>query len=108
MNIKHRPVKEPELKRITVLITEKNNKKIQRFRSEYMNETQEGMSYAEALNWLLHFGMSNWFRTTEDLRKRFYKLWAEAPSHKKYATTIDEFDFLEFIQKKRNDLESER
>jgi hypothetical protein len=69
-----------------------------------MNETQEGMSYAEALNWLLNFGTSRWFFTTEDLRKRFYKMWAELPSHKKYATAIDEFDFLEFIQRKRNDL----
>jgi hypothetical protein len=108
VNVKYRPVKGPGLKRITVLITEENNKNIQRFRSEYMNETQEGMSYAEALNWLLHFGISDWFRTTEDLRKRFYKIWAESPSHKKYATAIDEFDFLEFIQKKKNYLESER
>jgi hypothetical protein len=99
--MKYRPVKEPELKRITVLITEENNKNIQRFRSEYMNETQEGMSYAEALNWLIHFGITDWFFTTDDLRKRFYKIWAESSSHKKYANAIDEFDFREFIQKKR-------
>ena len=91
------------------MITEKNNKRIQRFRSEYMNETQEGMSYAEALNWLLHFGTSSWFHEErEDLRRRFYKVWVKSRSHKKYATAIDEFDFLEFVQKKRNDLESER
>lgn len=101
MSEEYRPVKEPELKRITVLITEENNKNIQRFIIEYMNETQEGMSYAEALNWLIHFGISNWFFTKDDLRKGFYKLWEKAPNHKKYATAIDEFDFREFIQKKR-------
>jgi hypothetical protein len=68
-----------------------------------MNETCEGMSYAEALNWLLRYGMLNWFRTPDDLRKEFYKVWADAPSHKNYSTAIDEFDFLEFIQKKRKE-----
>lgn len=91
------------------MITKENNKRIQRFRSEYMNETHESMSYAEALNWLLNFGTSSWFREErEDLRRRFYEVWAKSQSHKKYAIAIDEFDFLEFIQKKRNDLESER
>lgn len=98
----YRPVKEPRLKRITVLITEGNNKSIQRFRTEFINETQEDMSYAEALNWLLNFGTSDWFREgREELRKEFYGVWAGSSSHRKYAIAIDEFDFIEFIQKKR-------
>lgn len=90
-----------QMKRITVLITNKNNEKIQRFRTAFINETNENMSYAEALNWLLNFGASSWFHVREDLRKRFYKIWAKSAPHKKYEREIDEFDFLEFIQKKR-------
>lgn len=93
------------MKRITVLITNKNNDKIQRFRTEYINETKENMSYAEALNWLLNFGASSWFREgREDLRRRFYQVWVKSPRHRKYEREIDEFDFLEFIQKKRNEI----
>lgn len=93
------------MKRITVLITNKNNEKIQRFRTEFINESHENMSYAEALNWLLNFGASSWFREgREDLRKRFYKVWAKSAPHRKYEREIDEFDFLEFIQKKRDEI----
>jgi hypothetical protein len=93
---------------MSVLITKENNKMIRRFMTEYMTETQDGMSYAEASNWLLHFGIANWFREgREGLRSQFYKVWAGSPSHKKYAQAIDEFDFLEFIQKKRNEQKRE-
>ena len=94
-----KPIK---MKRITVLITNKNNEKIQRFRTEFINEAKENMSYAEALNWLLNFGASSWFiERRGDLRKRFYKIWAKSAPHRKYEREIDEFDFLEFIKKKR-------
>lgn len=90
-----------QMKRITVLITKNNNEKIQKFRIAYINETKESMSYAEALNWLLNFGASSWFHVREDLRKRFYKIWTKSDRHRKYEREIDEFDFLEFIKKKR-------
>lgn len=94
-----KPIK---MKRITVLITNKNNEKIQRFRTDFINEAKENMSYAEALNWLLNFGASSWFiERRDDLRKRFYKIWAKSAPHRKYEREIDEFDFLEFIKKKR-------
>lgn len=64
------------------------------------------MSYAEALNWLLNFGASSWFtEEKEHLRKRFYKVWAHSERHRKYERDIDEFDFLKFIQKKRDEQE---
>ena len=94
-----------QMKRITVLITKNNNEKIQKFRTAYINETKESISYAEALNWLLNFGASSWFREgREDLRKRFYKVWMKSDRHRKYEREIDEFDFFEFIRKKREKL----
>ena len=71
--------------------------------TDFITESQEGMSYAEALNWLLNFGISTWFFEKEEMRKRFYKVWATSASHKKYANDIDEFDFIQFIKKKRNE-----
>jgi hypothetical protein len=101
---RYQTIKKPKLKRITVLVTENNNRGINKFMTDFINETQESMSYAEALNWLLYFGISDWFREAiDDLRKEFYKVWAGSESHKKYTTAIDEFDFIEFIQKKRNE-----
>jgi hypothetical protein len=102
----YKAVKEPKLKRITVLITEKNNQKIQRFRTEYIEETNEDISYAEALNWLLNFGASDWFRETHDeFRPRFYRIWCESSSHQEYAKTIDAFDLMEYLQKKKPELD---
>lgn len=92
------------MKRITVLITDKNNEKIQKFRTDFIDETKENISYAEALNWLLNFGASTWFRETgEDFRRRFYKVWLGSSRHRKYEEDIDAFDFFEFIQKKRKE-----
>jgi len=95
-------MKNIEMKRITVLITDKNNEKIQKFRTDFINETKENMSYAEALNWLLNFGASTWFREEkEDFRKRFYKVWSGSSRHRKYEEDIDAFDVFEYIQKIR-------
>lgn len=88
------------MKRLSVLITNKNNEKIQKFRTDFINETKENMSYAEALNWLLNFGASTWFREIkEDFRKRFYKMWVGFARHRKYEEDIDAFDVFEYIQK---------
>lgn len=101
-------MKPAEIKRITVLITKKNNEKIQKFRIEFMKETQENMSFAEALNWLLNFGASSWFRKgREEFRRKFYNVWAKSAPHRQYERDIDEFDFLKFIQKKRNQVNSD-
>jgi hypothetical protein len=92
------------MKRITVLVTEKNNERLQRFRSEFINATKEDISYSEALNWLLNYGSSDWFRDKRtNFRERFYKVWVDSERHRNYQKTIDEFDFLEFIQKKRGE-----
>jgi hypothetical protein len=97
-------VKDIQMKRITALITHKNNEKIERFKTDFINETKENMSYAEALNWLLNFGASTWFLDgRKDLRKRFYKIWAKSSRHRKYEEEIDAFDVFEFIQRKRED-----